>query len=276
MTVRKPIKKIHYHQKKASGFTLVEMAVVVTIMGLMMAMGLSMANSMLQNTQRSVTKEKLSFVKDATVAYFLSNKRMPCPDTGSNVGNTGRDGLENRLLGGVNPNTNSGCTSNMGTVPYLTLGISRSQALDAYGNFITYRLDTLRNWHLSTTFIPPPPGCLINGINAGIPPIPAGAVAVNTALATVENPTVALVLISHGSNGLGAWNTGTNNASRNALPATPDELGNSQQVPAAPAAYRNYVFSDLVANPFDDLLQFVSFGDINTIATKVGRANICS
>ncbi len=265
------------------GFTLAEMAVVVSIIAILMTMGLSAATSVMQNSQRTATKEKLTFVKDALTAYFLTNKRMPCPDTGSNIGNAGRDGLENRAVGGVNPDVTSACSSSFGTVPYVTLGISRSQALDAYGNFLSYRLDTLRGWHLVSTFnlVENPPGsgtfvCQVPGIN--FPPIPPPTpLAVNSAPATEEITSAALVVISHGANGLGAWNTGPDNVlSRNPLPLTANELGNTLQNPAAPAAYRSYVYSDVDANPFDDMLVFVGFGELNTIATKVGKTNLCS
>ena len=248
-----------------------EMAVVVAIMAVLMAMGLATATSVMQNTQRNATKEKQSLLKDALIAYFLTNKRLPCPDTGSNVGNTGRDGLENRTAGGVVPDVTSNCTAGIGTVPYLSLGISRSQALDGYGNFMTYRLDAVagRNWHLTATFIP---SCVIPNITVA----PLLGLAVNSAVATPEVEAAAVVLISHGANGWGAWNQGNTNASQNIAPVTPAELGNTQLNPAAPVAYRNYVYSDAVADPFDDIVQFFTAAELTIVAVKVGKSNICS
>ena len=198
------------------------------------------------------------------------------PDTGSNVGNTGRDGLENRVAGGVVPDVTTDCAAQIGTVPYLTLGIARSQALDGYGNFITYRLDMPRGWHRTTTFQNPGPPvtslCPVVGITTAF----AGGFQVNSAPATVEGQFAAVVLISHGANGLGAWNQGNTNNSQNAAPATADELGNTQLNPAGPAAYRAYAYSDVVANPFDDIVSFLTVNDLNIAATKTSRANICS
>ena len=259
--------------KRSAGFTLVEIAVVVTIMAILLAMGLATANSVMQSAQRSTTQEKESAIKDALVAYFLSNHRFPCPDTGSNVGNTGRDGLENRVAGGVVPDVTTDCAAQIGTVPYLTLGIARSQALDGYGNFITYRFDMPRGWHRTTTFTGALPACNIVGINAGVI---AGGFQVNTAAATIEASNAAIVLISHGSNGLGAWNQGNTNNSQNAAPATADELGNTQLNPAGPAAYRAYAYSDVAANPFDDIVSFLTVSDLSIAATKASRADICS
>ena len=258
-----------------AGFTLVEMAVVVVIIGLLMAMGLAMTNSMMENTKRSTTKDREDYVRDALIAYFTANHRLPCPDNGSNVGNTGRDGVEDRLAGGATPVTSSGCTAatGLGTVPYLTLGIAREKALDAYGNFITYRLDTARNWHLTATFPPTPAACNPPGIIA--PPVVGLSVYSTTTV--LQTNSAAVVLISHGPNGRGAWNQGTTNASRNTLPTLAAEQGNTVAAPAGPTGYRAYVYSDAAAAPFDDVVQFLGLGDLQAVmVTKMGRNNICN
>ena len=253
-----------------SGFTLVEMAVVVVIIGLVMTMGLTAAGSVLLNSQRSATRDRMTAVRDTMVAYFAQNQRFPCPDAGSNVGNTGRDGLEDRAIGGANPEPTSACVNNLGTVPYATLGLSRDQALDAWGNFITYRLATAPAWHLSATFalpaLPAPPVCNPAGVLA--PPLTGLGVFSSPAVA--QTTTAAWVLISHGRNGLGAWNTGPSNASRNDPPAGADELANTQPAPAGPAGYRAYPFSDVALNPMDDLVTTLVVGELNGALAKAG------
>jgi len=85
------------------------------------------------------------------------------------------------------------------------------------------------------------------------------------------------VFISHGSDGLGAWNQGTTNASRNALPTSTEQQGNTVAAPAGPVGYRSYVYSDAAATPFDDVVQFFGVGDLQVLmVTKMGRANICN
>ena len=256
----------------STGFTLVEMAVVVTLIGILMALGLATATSVMESSQRATTKDRQDYVRDAFLAYFTVNHRFPCPDNGSNVGNTGRDGVEDRAAGGATPTVTVGCTTALGTVPYQTLGIAREKALDAYGNFITYRLDTTppRNWHLTATFQLPPG-------TPRVPCTPVAALSVYSTPVTVQTPSAAVVLVSHGPNGRGAWNQGANNASRNALPTTTEEQGNTIAAPAEPAGYRSYVYSDAAATPFDDVVQYFGVGDLNVLMlTKMGRANICS
>jgi prepilin-type N-terminal cleavage/methylation domain-containing protein len=260
-----------------AGFTLVEMAVVVTLIGILMALGLATATSVMESSQRATTKDRQDYVRDAFLAYFTVNHRFPCPDNGSNVGNTGRDGVEDRTAGGATPTVTVGCTTALGTVPYQTLGIAREKALDAYGNFITYRLDTARNWHLTATFQAPPGTPRAPCSPAGIIAPPVLGLSVFSTPAIAQITSAAVVLVSHGANGAGAWNQGTTNASRNALPTTTPEQGNTALNPATPAGYRSYVYSDAAATPFDDVVQFFSLGDLQVLmVTKMGRANICS
>ena len=243
---------------RSAGFTLVEMAVVVTLIGILMAFGLSAANSWMQGTQRIVSKDHLAASRDALIAYFTVNHQFPCPDNGGAVV---RDGVEDRA--GV------ACATNFGTLPYLTLGIARELALDGYGNYLSYRLDVVNNWHRSATF--PVGAC---------PAAPPASLMVYSAPAVAETaaaPNAAIfVLISHGPNGFGAWNQGVNNASRNALPAGAEELGNTQAAPTAPAGYRDYVYSDTAANPFDDFERHLTFLELQGVFIKIPRANICS
>lgn len=267
-------------RSRCSGFTLVEMAVVVTLIGILLAMGLAVANSVMQNTQSSLTKDRQSYVRDALLAYFTANHRLPCPDNGSNVGNTGRDGVEDRTLGGATPTVTAPCTTALGTVPFNTLGIAQEKALDAYGNYMSYRLDIENGWHVTATFppqtpSPPPPAPPAPFVPCVIPP--AGRAVFSTPAPPPPAAAAVVVLISHGPNGRGAWNRGTTNASRNALPTTPEEQGNTVLNPVGPGGYRAYAYSDTAAAPFDDVVLPLLVGDLTTLmVTRLFRRDICN
>jgi prepilin-type N-terminal cleavage/methylation domain-containing protein len=65
--------------KQQSGFTLVELAVVVLLIGMIATMGISALNAQLANAAISATKKKQDTIKDALIAYLGKYKRLPCP-----------------------------------------------------------------------------------------------------------------------------------------------------------------------------------------------------
>lgn len=231
-----------------SGFTLVEMAVVVTLIGILMTLGLMTATSVMENSRRATTKERQDYVRDALLVFFTNNHRFPCADDGS----AARNGVEK-------------CPTALGTVPYQTLGIGRDKVIDGYGNFITYRLDTGNGWHLLATFPPSPAPCT---------PPPMALAVYSTPTAPPASATKAIVvLISHGPNGKGAWNQGL---SQNTLPTATGELGNTRLNPTVPGGYRAYSYSDVAAAPFDDVVQSFGVTDLQILMTKMTRPNICN
>lgn len=135
--------------RKRSGFTLTEMAVVLAIIGILLTIGLKGVTGALTSTQYSATKDNLNTVRNSLLAFFSVNHRFPCPNTGPAAG---RDGVEDHATMVAGPprsaNVASACNPApaangrvIGTIPYATLGLSRAQALDAYGNYITYIVD---------------------------------------------------------------------------------------------------------------------------------------
>ena len=77
------------HTKQQSGFTLVELAVVVFLVGLLASLGLSALNAQLASSRISDTKKKQEIIKDALISYLGRNKRLPCPAT-DNMGGEAR------------------------------------------------------------------------------------------------------------------------------------------------------------------------------------------
>lgn len=111
---------------KLKGFSLVEMAVVLVIVGLLVGAGFSTLGPYLDNAKQSHTLGSLKTTKQAMLNYVKVNKYMPCPDSDG-------DGAENRTgtLG-------TECTVYLGTVPYDDLGLGRDVASDDYGNLFGY------------------------------------------------------------------------------------------------------------------------------------------
>ncbi len=113
---------------KTKGFSLIEMAVVLVIVGLLVTGLLLPLSAQIDQRNYNETQRELSDMRDALVGYALSsaavsgNPHLPCPDTNG-------DGFEDRL-GGV-------CVNQVGDFPWATLGLGR---VDRWGNRYIYRV----------------------------------------------------------------------------------------------------------------------------------------
>lgn len=117
-------------RKTHCGFTLVEMAMVLLIIGLLLG-GLAPTLSAQMEAQRvSETRKQLEEIQQALVGYAVAYGRLPCPASASSNG-------EESPTGGGN------CTNFYdGYVPAATLGITsvngQSLVADGWGNAIRY------------------------------------------------------------------------------------------------------------------------------------------
>jgi prepilin-type N-terminal cleavage/methylation domain-containing protein len=237
---------------KRSGFTLVEMAIVVLLAGILMTFGVGMLSAQLDNAAITVTKKRQEAIRDALAAYLAANKRLPCPDYPSATApNIAFDGIEDRVNATAGtpprPDTTTACAASFGTLPYLTLGLSRDSVQDGWNNLFSYHVSTTPyNWTLNASF------------NAGS----QGGITVNGrdgagTLSAITGNAVAM-LVSHGKNGLGAY---TLKGSRNVLPITTDELENTN----GDAMYIKRDYTDNAAasgGAFDDVVLVVSSNDL--------------
>lgn len=111
---------------RMKGFTMVEMAVVLAISGLLAAGSFQLLSSSNDTAKYKETQNQMSEIKEALITDYLKMGRLPCPDTDG-------DGIENP----PNPAVDGTCTSYRGFLPHITLNIANSSA-DAWGERFRY------------------------------------------------------------------------------------------------------------------------------------------
>jgi prepilin-type N-terminal cleavage/methylation domain-containing protein len=228
-----------------NGFTLVEMAIVLMIVGLLLGGMLVPLSAQMDQRNISDTQKAMSEIKEAIIGYALANGRLPCPATATIA--TGQNNA------GIALTTGSGstlaCSNATGVVPWATLGVNET---DAWGNRYTYRVTSDfadgigSNTYGGCTPSPIPTLatfglCSVGNLNV----LSAAPPAANTTVAG----SVPAVIISHGKNSAGAWTT---KGTQLPVGSNADEQENSDG-----SADTNYV-SHTPTPTFDDLVVWIS------------------
>lgn len=99
-----------------AGFSLIELAVVLVIIGLMLGGLLVPLGTQIESDKRKENAATLESIKDALIGFAIINQRLPCPDTNA-------DGRED--CPSVAPD------GGPKGLPFADLGVSRN---DAWGN----------------------------------------------------------------------------------------------------------------------------------------------
>jgi prepilin-type N-terminal cleavage/methylation domain-containing protein len=111
------------------GFTLVEIAIVLVIFGLLLSALLLPLRAQREQAAQAQTISRLDNAKQALIGFVQANGRLPCPAT--DVSN-----------GIAAPNASGPCTTQLGFLPAASLGIQPTDAqgfaVDAWDNRIMY------------------------------------------------------------------------------------------------------------------------------------------
>ena len=121
-----------------TGFTLVEIAVVLLIVTLLMTGLVPTISGQIEQRQTNETRKQLDDIQQALIGYAIINERLPCPAAATP---TNSYGAESFAAGGTALNGN--CSNfNDGFVPAAALGITQVDnqgfAVDSWGNRIHY------------------------------------------------------------------------------------------------------------------------------------------
>lgn len=227
------------------GFTLIEIAVVLTIVALLSVGAIAALQLAMLRTRIADTQAALREAREAVVAFAVVNRSLPCPAV-SEV-----DGTEQSRAGG-------NCANRRGLLPWQTLGV---RGLDGWGNRLGYVVS--QNTTAARSLVVAP-GQRIALTGEGDVTIRARDAA-GTEVLLNSGTSVAFALWSHGENGRGATTAiGTQIAHDSASNA--DEQANNSQPGTSGVLYARdgSVSTAAAGGEFDDLVawesRFVLFG----------------
>ena len=270
------------------GFTLVEIAIVVIIMGALFVFLMPLSSGILENKKREITRQKLKNIEAAMVNYVAVNKRLPCPADGTIAPGDASAGVE----GG---RTSGDCSSNQvsGVVPWVALGLAQTEIEDGWFHRITYRVafSLTRDNALDMSFCDPAGTKIVDTSISASPGGRCWASCVGSDMTTCTSTQdylagkgfdvrdgsanlimsgtgssytgAAYVLISHGGNGYGAYDAFGNYVAAGSGVAGNIEAYNingptknvTSTTPATANTFRDTEFSEgAAAIYFDDLL----------------------
>jgi prepilin-type N-terminal cleavage/methylation domain-containing protein len=272
------------HGAHLSGFTLLELAIVLVIIALVTGMAITSGISVVETARLTATQKKMKAIDDALMQYRASNDRLPCPadltitqgsanfgleagaGAGSAIGTgtgvcTGTGMLPAANFTGAGA-TNTSQTAAEGAIPAITLGLSPDFMYDGWGNHFRYAVD------LSYTAGGAFAGTNIGCVNA--------AVTVNDANGNARSTGSVYALISHGANGHGAYTR--NGVIENAGSVNTNELTNCHcNSSGASTGYApTYVQMQQTSDPanaldnFDDLVSYKERWQMQTTWDKAG------
>lgn len=197
-----------------SGFTLVEMAVVLMIIGLLLGGLVPTITSQMDMQRVGETRRQMSEINEALLGFAVVNGRLPCPAQATLATGAANAGIEAMAGDKCACQTLSGSTKTIaaygsgiecqdtsvtGVLPWATLGIAGT---DAWNRRYTYRVTTLFADKIAANTT----GCSATSSTSsfaicsiGAPDLLVDAASVNY---VAEN--VPAVFVSHGKNGYGA------------------------------------------------------------------------
>jgi prepilin-type N-terminal cleavage/methylation domain-containing protein len=171
--------------RRHGGFTLIELAVVLAIFGLLLGILVVPLSTQVDQNRIAEAERQLASVREALIGFAIANGRLPCPAISAVATGAANAGNENRVGAACAPGFSEG------VLPWATLGVPET---DPWGRRLTYRV-TLA---FADDFVA--------GMQASFLITDSGNINVTDGAVNIAS-NVPAVVVSHGKNGRGAWRT---------------------------------------------------------------------
>ncbi|MFI4983737.1 MAG: prepilin-type N-terminal cleavage/methylation domain-containing protein [Rickettsiales bacterium] len=238
-------------QKK--GFTLIEAAVALVILGIIAGIAIVLFPQTNSVQQDIANDKKLDKIQNAILAFYNANGYLPCPAPRAQAIDTASYGVAATCSAVSIPNTvvtDSGVGVNsvvIGVIPAKTLGLRDEDLLDSYGNQINYSVlkSLAQTQSMFNNYINSSPNLIVQDTN-------------NNQM-NLSGNLIAFVITSFGNNGLGAYNAAGGVVSACAGVSKDVENCNDDKI------YRDQVKNfESGANYFDDGLRWMTINQLTT------------
>lgn len=238
---------------RQGGFTLIELAVVMLILGILLGGLLVPLSTQLEQRRISETQRSLNDAKEALLGFAMANGRLPCPANPqwpavlAAFGNSGTESYNGTV-----------CTITIGVLPWATLGLPET---DAWGRRFTYYVSAIYADSIASNTVTPPVGCADTPAQSSYALCSNGSATIQATGTGVSIATeVPAVVVSHGKNGGGAYSP----AGVIPVAATgADEQENAD----GDATFRTGPYADT----FDDLVVWIANSILKSRTVAAGR-----
>lgn len=258
-----------------SGFSLVELSVVLTVIGITLSGALVIATKKTESDKIEETNYKLDKIENAIDAYLVKNGRLPCAANGSYVETNAAfafEGFPNESSGSGACSVASFSAGNIysGIVPTKTLQLADEFMLDGWGRRISYVVDARFANNITTNGICN--GGSLSGQKICFKYQPAGGITVKDASGQNRTTQAVYVLFSSGKNGNGAWKR-IGSATMLAASLDAGELENAGD---DEGAFDTVFIQKDETTTFDDILRYRTKPQIMSDAKTVTDFDLCN
>lgn len=194
--------------KNNEGFSLVEMTVVMIIAGLMLSGGMKILSAQIYASRQAESKLSMEVSRLALISFISRNGRLPCPAVPTVAQGTADYGVEATTLGVCDGLPTFGAPASAvvvtGIIPWVSLGISDSSALDGHYNRLTYQV--VRDATAAASETHKVAGMRGNiTLHSNAPPTATNQINNCSGGLTYNSCAAVAIVVSHGRNGFGAY-----------------------------------------------------------------------